>query len=177
MQVRDSDAVVAEIDRAKDGQDVSGDPKFRLSPAQLFDFELYNPAPATHSLVHLSTKSAPSFRRLLLLRPLDGLCRRPRITRSHMVQHGLETRSALAYGPEQCIVPPALPESDQVVRICAPFVPQRSTGVLARLMHASRVDGLADLFIRPGERVRAVRSSVQSHGGRGSAGYGWRSVT
>jgi hypothetical protein len=32
IQVRDSDAIVAEIDRAEDGQDDSEGPKFRLFP-------------------------------------------------------------------------------------------------------------------------------------------------
>lgn len=53
IQVRDSDAVVAEIDRAEDGQGVSDGPKFRLFPVQLFDWDLHHPAPASHSSVHL----------------------------------------------------------------------------------------------------------------------------
>jgi hypothetical protein len=53
IEVRGSEAVVAEIDRAEDGQDVSEGPKFRLFPVQLFDWDLHHPALATHSSVRL----------------------------------------------------------------------------------------------------------------------------
>jgi hypothetical protein len=53
FQIRDSETVVAEIDRAEDGRDVSEGHKFRLFPVQLFDWDLCNPAPATHSSVQL----------------------------------------------------------------------------------------------------------------------------